>query len=449
MKVLYQLILSISLAIVLVLGVVVFGIETMLSTKYASAVEQKVVETTRRYAESINTDMVKFKTISDTLTYALDKYDYSSPSRDEMNAMLKNIIVNNPNLLGIYTAFGEQAEGYSFDGKDAEYANTFCTDETGRFIPYWNRMGGDLVCEKLLNTETDDWYQIPFTTGKFTIFDPFIYEGVSMVSFIHPLKKGDDKIVGVAGVDVSLKDTDEMMNGLHIFNDDYAVLLSSKGVFMSHPTEKTWIGEKKADNSVFEGEDVDKMLSYIAMGKGGQIKAVEKLTGENVYLFFEPIETGNYSFVFVIHEHCLVDNVNFIRYLVFFTIGMALFILILFVVIISIVFTQKLSRLRDFASEIGSGNFDARTNIKSKDEVGELARVFERMALALKGSKKNLEMQNEELDKRVRDRTNVLNTKKKDLERFIKISVEKELTLIELKKKNKELEEKIKELEED
>ncbi len=56
-------------------------------------------------------------------------------NREEMHEMLKGVIKDNDNILGIWTVWQPNA----LDGKDEEYKNTEGHDETGRFIPYWYR----------------------------------------------------------------------------------------------------------------------------------------------------------------------------------------------------------------------------------------------------------------------------------------------------------------------
>ena len=57
--------------------------------------------------------------------------------RSQMNRVLASVLSNEPNLNGTYTAWEPDA----LDGADAFYRGQqrTGTDDTGRFVPYWNR----------------------------------------------------------------------------------------------------------------------------------------------------------------------------------------------------------------------------------------------------------------------------------------------------------------------
>ena len=59
-------------------------------------------------------------------------------SRESANELLKTILEKTPEIMGVWTVW----EPNSFDGKDSEFINKEGHDSTGRFIPYWNRVGG-------------------------------------------------------------------------------------------------------------------------------------------------------------------------------------------------------------------------------------------------------------------------------------------------------------------
>ncbi|GAH16620.1 unnamed protein product, partial [marine sediment metagenome] len=76
---------------------------------------------------------------------------------------------------------------------------------------------------------------------------------------------------------------------------------------------------------------------------------------------------------------------------------------------------------------------DTKIDIKSKDEIGDLATSFEKMAQSLKKQQDNLE-------NLVVERTKELETKIDELQKYKKITVGRELKMVELKKRIKELE---------
>lgn len=171
-------------------------------------------------------------------------------------------------------------------------------------------------------------------------------------------------------------------------------------------------------------------------------------------------------------------------------------ILTVFIVIILTVFgniltsrnlTRPLGELVKGTKQVAKGNLEFKINIETKDELGELAGLFNNMteelkemkvsleeakqglekevesrtkelkatAEALEESKTTLEIKvrartqelkdlNENLDEQIRERTKELEKKVQELQKFREIAVGRELKMVELKKEIKKLKEKSK-----
>ena len=63
--------------------------------------------------------------------------------------------------------------------------------------------------------------------------------------------------------------------------------------------------------------------------------------------------------------------------------GVAIVIAVLLIYIFSLRLSRPLKQIKSAAAKIANGEFEKRLNIKSKDEIGELARTFNQMAIAL------------------------------------------------------------------
>lgn len=128
---------------------------------------------------------------------------------------------------------------------------------------------------------------------------------------------------------------------------------------------------------------------------------------------------------------------------ILFLVGSSLFVL---AIILGYFLEKRVSKpiikLRDAAAEISKGNLDKKIDIKTKDEIEELATAFNQMTVDIKKSRQKLKEYSKELEKKVEARTKELNQKNEALERFNKMTVGRELRMIELKKRIKKLEEK-------
>jgi len=152
-------------------------------------------------------------------------------SREQVHLMLFQTLQKNPNFLGVYTAW----EPNAFDGKDQQYANQDCHDASGRFIPYWVRSGNQIVCEALMDYETEgvgDYYLIPKRTQKETILNPYLYpiEGVDVLltSVIVPIVK-DGNFYGMAGVDFRVDYLQSLIQQSLQGRENLALILLSMG----------------------------------------------------------------------------------------------------------------------------------------------------------------------------------------------------------------------------
>ena len=96
--------------------------------------------------------------------------------------------------------------------------------------------------------------------------------------------------------------------------------------------------------------------------------------------------------------------------------------------------TRPVSELTKAAGEFAKGNLDYPLNTSSGDEIGELSSVFGTMAQDLKVSEARLKDQNKYLEEEVKKRTLELSHQVDEMSRIQKVTIDRELKMIELKK---------------
>jgi HAMP domain-containing protein len=125
-------------------------------------------------------------------------------------------------------------------------------------------------------------------------------------------------------------------------------------------------------------------------------------------------------------------------------IGLTLFIVIILTLFSNILMTRNLIRpLRNLikgTKEVARGNLSYLIKAETKDELGKLSNNFNTMVQQLKKAK----MVSEETRASLEEKTKELQKRVADLERFHELTVGRELKMVELKKKIKELEGQIK-----
>ncbi|WP_244603637.1 ATP-binding protein [Methanococcoides sp. AM1] len=296
-----KLILYIGFSVLIVMAVTTAIIINTSTSQYEELAYKKSIDKASNYANQFNSDMQSNMAIARTIASTLTVYN--SSDRNEVNDFLREILVDNPNLIGTYTGF----EPNAFDGRDAEFADTEGYDSTGRLVPYWNKIGGTMFVEPLIDYDTLDYYQLPKQLEEEVLTEPYLYQGELIASYVAPIMR-EGEFVGIGGVDVSLNYIDEIVSNVTAFEAGYAFTTSNTGILLSHPVHKEWIGTKTLDD--FNDPEISRMADDIIVGKGGHIETIDPTTGEYSIIFYEPVRTGNYSFILVIPEDDMLADVT-------------------------------------------------------------------------------------------------------------------------------------------
>ena len=192
---------------------------------YAVAISRQYANRVESYLE---TGLEAVRVLAQTLHVTADARTESRLSRADVTHLLKTVIEQRPDFLGIYTAW----EPNAFDGKDQEFVNHPGHDATGRFIPYWTRnQEGQILLEPLLDYEiagAGNYYQLPRQTGKEQLLDANTYlvqgKPIMLTSLVVPILR-DGKFRGVVGIDLRLDVFQPLVNDVNGVDSQAAQLL--------------------------------------------------------------------------------------------------------------------------------------------------------------------------------------------------------------------------------
>ena len=164
------------------------------------------------------------------------------PSREQLDAMARQVLDANKEFIGTYSIW----EPNALDGRDAEFIKAGPGyDDTGRYIAYWNRGSGQIAVEPLIDYEkagANDWYAIPRRTLKDALIEPYIYpvagKDVLMATLCSPIIV-EGKFVGMAGADLPLSDLSARVGRMEPLPGSRVALLSNGGVYVAvHEADK-------------------------------------------------------------------------------------------------------------------------------------------------------------------------------------------------------------------
>ena len=346
----------------------------------SGAVKDYLFKTAEVNAFEIQSEIQKAFDTTNTLVEVLSSKinsDFENElTREDVNAILKEVLDNNPTYLGVYTLWEPDA----FDGKDSEYANTFGHDETGRFIPYWVRVEGDITLEPLSGYETEgvgDYYLIPKNTKKPQIIDPFFYEisgqNVLLTSIVVPIMV-DNTFYGIAGIDFKIDFLQAKLESTKFFDDSVAaVVVSNNGTVVGINNAPEVIGSNIMDLS----ENGKQTLSLIQNSQellnveGDLINAYIPITWEN-------IDTP-WSFIISLPlKQAIKDARENLNLNIFIGVG-GLLLALFFIWFMFGKMTAPIIRITNSAEEIAKGDLDQIIEFHSQDEIGKLANAFRQM----------------------------------------------------------------------
>ncbi len=125
--------------------------------------------------------------------------------RGLFNEIMRGVLVANPRLLGVWTVWEPDA----LDGRDAMFARAPGHDQSGRFVPFWHRSGGQIQLQANIDYDKPDadWYFAPTRRKAEVLIDPYEYpvagKNLFITSTAAPILHAG-RCVGVVGFDVHM-----------------------------------------------------------------------------------------------------------------------------------------------------------------------------------------------------------------------------------------------------
>lgn len=365
--------------------VTIFYITYASSRNAENEAQNLAVEIGYRYGGIIKADLDMANGVAHTLANTLEgiKENIETPSRDMVNAIMKRMMMENPDCYGVWAAF----EPNAFDGKDTEFANQPGSDPTGLYQPYWHKSGNDIKLDvtgmQAENDPVGSWYWRPFRSGKDFVNEPtvFNYDGkdITLVGICIPIIfKG--AVVGVAGVDFSMEKFREIVGAVKPFETGYGFFISNSGLFIAHPSADR-IGKNMKE--LPDAKYSDDVIDAVKNGKLYTELRKSRVTGDQSIFVYTPFTIGRtttpWSFAVSVPVDKVLQGVHTIRNMSVFIVALALvlvFIIIYFIAskIISAPIKKVVDGLKDIAE--GEGDLTKRLRVTSQDEIGSLAKWF-------------------------------------------------------------------------
>ncbi len=280
-----------------------------------------------------------------------------------------------------------------------------------------------------------EWYSGPKASRAFYVTDPYFDEGgseITMVTLSVPMFDATSNFIGVATTDLALDRLREMVEAVNFRGaqesgrsgaNEFAFLVSRTGKIVVHPNEELMLrkGSPGAD--------------LMSQPGGGDIAvrpegAAEVAADDNRRVYWATSPATGWKIVLNIPEDEILVPV---RELTLRSLGIGaagLVVLVLIVAIIARRFGRPLLDLARTATAIEQGSF--REEMlgdlpRRSDELGGLARSFQKMAWEIRTREQNLAELNQNLERTVERRTAELTERAGELERLTRESQDRVL----------------------
>ena len=240
-----------------------------------------------------------------------------------------------------------------------------------------------------------------------------------MVSALSPVYQ-DDKMIAIAGIDISLEDITNRILDIKLWKTGYAFMIDSEGRAISFPVraqpDLEWKKESLEISEIRKYSLLNVSNGQLAgvikdMTKGVHIHEPRIVEFGNVkkYVVAHPVKNTGWSLGLVVPVNEVIASALKTRNFIFIVLGLVAFVLIVLIFFSSRLITAPIKELTKGALEISKGNLSYRIKIKTRDEIAELAAGFNEMAGRLKQYYADLEQ-------KVKDRTKELAAAKSRIE---------------------------------
>lgn len=193
------------------------------------------------------------------------------------------------------------------------------------------------------------------------------------------------QVIGVAGLDIDIKDFQAVAQGIHIAKTGYAFILDEKGNFLYHPLYKLTDSIDKVENGA--------LATYGKVYMSGKPSMqTANIRGKEVFTNSAPIGKSGWVLGITAPKDEFFESVR--------TLGVqsllsSLFGIVIVGVVILLITRNLVARIQvldQVASSVAAGNLDVTCTVDANDEVGSMTRSFEKIIISLRALVSDTEM---------------------------------------------------------
>lgn len=388
-KMFYRVFISATIVFGMAMGIIFFNVNKLAKESSMNFLQSQSSEYAVKVKESLEYPLQDLRVLKNSIETVTAKIP-NEEKRGFINDLLKKYIEDNKNILGIWIGY----EPNALDGLDSKYAGTEGHDETGGFLPYWNRSSGvvELTAPSYESDLKSDFYVLPKKNDKETFVEPYMYEisgkKIAMVTVGIPIKL-NGKSVGVLGIDVTQDYFATLITDCKPYQGGYGFLLSSNGMIVSHPL-KEQIGENIFVNDK-ELHEKARTKENISKGEIFNFNKISAVNNKEMLYQGIPFEIGNtgakMAFVVTAPTSVVTEKVGKMKvlFILISIVGIAIIGAVAYFSVLPFALSMQLHA--NHSLEFSEGDFSRgvhEKHTKINDERGLMAQAFHTLTEKIK-----------------------------------------------------------------
>ena len=234
-----------------------------------------------------------------------------------------------------------------------------------------------------------DWFRLPVEQAAPVWIEPYYDEQAqtTMVTYSAPVQR-HGAVVAVVTCDLSLADIRALLAGLALGQDGTAILLSSRGTFIGHPSrpqlemKETIYSLAQSAPNAEDGRTLAELGRQMLAGQTGHMRYRRPYADDQrvAHMFYAPVRCAGWALGVIWPEEQVLAplaRLNRISALMA-TAGLALLLIPALFIARSV--TRPLQRLAGAAQQVATGDFAAPLpSTRAGDEIARLTDAFDRM----------------------------------------------------------------------
>ncbi len=267
-----------------------------------------------------------------------------------------------------------------------------------RYAPYYYKSEGgirfDQLGDRSYNYLTKDWFRIPVEEKKPVWSQPYLDTGgggIAMATYSCPMYgkslEGDGTVLkAIVTVDLSLKLLNDQVNAIRVYKTGFCFVISDKGTVVTARRRELVMTHSIFD--VVRKYDPERGLPLaraMISRESGFFDIGQAFTGVDSYCAFARIRPPGWTLAAVLPKRELFAKVEALHQKIVMLAAGGILLLVLASVLVARSIARPLRRMSRETVKVADGNLDIDlSDIRSSDEVGQLARAFSHMTEGLK-----------------------------------------------------------------